>query len=149
MRVTGEASGLEQVVVNLVLNARDACAAGGLVRVKTGSQVVEQAIGELRPGVYGVLTVEDNGEGMSASKMQRIFDPFFTTKASGLGTGLGLSVVYAIVQGSGGHIQVDSDLGRGTTFTVYLPQVPVRPEPAPTAPSTKETAPTGSAPTPA
>lgn len=132
MRVTGEASALEQVVVNLVLNARDACASGGVVRVSTAHCVVEEAVGELEPGSYNVLSVDDTGEGMSVSQVERIFDPFFTTKASGLGTGLGLSVVYAIVQGSGGHIQVDSKPGRGTRFAVYLPEVLVRQESAAT-----------------
>jgi len=119
--VTGERTSLEQVVVNLVLNARDACGEKGSVKLRTGRREVEYPSGGLRRGRYGVITVEDDGEGMSRAQLERIFDPFFTTKASGVGTGLGLSVVYATVTGYRGHIHVDSHPGTGTRFDVYLP----------------------------
>jgi PAS domain S-box-containing protein len=122
--VTGETTSLEQVVVNLVLNARDACGSKGSVVLSTGHRVVRRAAGGLRPGHYGVITVEDDGEGMSRAQLERIFDPFFTTKGSGVGTGLGLSVVYATVTGYRGHIHVDSEPGRGTRFDVFLPLAP-------------------------
>ena len=120
--VSGDATSLQQVFVNLVLNARDACGERGTVRLRTGRKTVLRAEHGLRPGVYGVVSVEDDGEGMHPAQLERIFDPFFTTKASGVGTGLGLSVVYAIVTGLGGHVQVNSEPGRGTCFDVFLPQ---------------------------
>jgi PAS domain S-box-containing protein len=119
--VTGERTSLEQVVVNLVLNARDACGPKGRVRVSTRVQTVESPTGGVATGTYGVVTVEDDGEGMNRTQLERIFDPFFTTKASGVGTGLGLSVVYATVTGYGGHILVDSEPGVGSRFDVFLP----------------------------
>jgi len=120
--VSGDATSLQQVFVNLVLNARDACGERGTVRLRTGRKTVRRAEHGLSPGVYGVVSVEDDGEGMHPAQLERIFDPFFTTKASGVGTGLGLSVVYAIVTGFGGHVQVRSEPGRGTCFEVFLPQ---------------------------
>lgn len=130
--VVGESTSLEQVVVNLVLNARDACGEVGQVSVSTGRRVVSHAVGRVRPGTYGVLTVLDDGEGMTRAQLDRIFDPFFTTKASGVGTGLGLSVVYATVNGYGGHIHVESAPGKGTRFEVLLPvaTAPARTQPA-------------------
>jgi PAS domain S-box-containing protein len=122
--VTGETTSLEQIVVNLVLNARDACGSKGRVVLSTGRREVRRESGGLRPGRYGVITVEDDGEGMSRAQLERIFDPFFTTKGSGVGTGLGLSVVYATVTGYRGHIRVDSEPGRGTRFDVFLPVAP-------------------------
>jgi len=120
--VSGDATSLQQVLVNLVLNARDACGDRGTIRLRTGRKVVERAGDGLRRGVYGVVSVEDDGEGMLPAQLERIFDPFFTTKASGVGTGLGLSVVYAIVTGYGGHVRVHSEPGRGTCFDVFLPE---------------------------
>jgi len=120
--VTGDATALQQVVMNLVLNARDACGNNGTIRLCTGRKLVEQPDNGLRRGVYGVVSVEDDGVGMQPAQLERIFDPFFTTKASGVGTGLGLSVVYAIVTGYGGHIRVNSEPGRGTRFEVFLPE---------------------------
>ena len=119
--IAGDSTSLQQVVVNLVLNARDACGECGTVSLRTGEMVVEKAGDGLQPGTYGVLNVEDDGEGMSQGQLDRIFDPFFTTKPSGVGTGLGLSVVYAIVTSYGGHIRVRSEPGRGTSFDVFLP----------------------------
>jgi CheY-like chemotaxis protein len=115
---------LEQVLVNLVVNARDAMPDGG--RVTVGTEVVELDEVQARragagPGRYGVLTVADTGVGMSPEVQARVFEPFYTTKEPGQGTGLGLSTTYGIVREAGGHIEVISQVGHGTTFRVYLP----------------------------
>lgn len=120
---------LEQVVMNLVVNARDALPRGGRVVVQTGSvTIADGADGGPAPGAYVVLSVQDNGVGMSEPTLARIFEPFFTTKEGGKGTGLGLAVVHGIVTQSGGHLEVSSALDEGTCFRVYLPAVD--PEPA-------------------
>jgi two-component system cell cycle sensor histidine kinase/response regulator CckA len=122
---------LEQVLVNLAANARDAMPEGGRLELAVSSVVVDQAGADrhisLAPGGYVVLTAADSGSGMDAETQRRIFEPFFTTKGEGKGTGLGLSTVYGIVQQSGGCIEVDSEPGRGATFTIYLPQVAAAP----------------------
>ncbi len=122
---------VEQVVINLALNARDAMANGGRLTVTTRNEEVpdlpETRARRLHPGPCVVLIVSDTGHGIASEQLPHIFEPFFTTKAPGEGTGLGLSVVYSIVSQSGGAIDVATDLGRGTTFTVYLPRVEGRP----------------------
>lgn len=111
----------EQIVVNLVVNARDASPDGGSVTVEVSRHLEESPSGSMEPGEYGCLSVCDGGEGMDEATISRIFDPFFTTKPVGRGTGLGLSTVYGIVERAGGHVRVDSEIGVGTTVCIYLP----------------------------
>ncbi|HSC87198.1 MAG TPA: response regulator [Polyangiaceae bacterium] len=122
---------LEQIVLNLAINARDAMPNGGNLTITT-DEVVLSDVEErgLPSGRFVLMSVADTGSGMSAEVQQRIFEPFFTTKPVGMGTGLGLSTVYGIVRKAGGHIAVESELGRGTCFRVYLPL----PESAPSVP---------------
>jgi CheY-like chemotaxis protein len=128
-RVRGNQAQLEQVVMNLVLNARDAMPQGGTLALETRNVEVTDLIGReqlrLTPGPYVVLSVSDTGVGMDAVTQASIFEPFFTTKSPGEGTGLGLATVYAVVQQAGGAIYVYSEPGIGSTFKVYLPRVDV------------------------
>jgi signal transduction histidine kinase/CheY-like chemotaxis protein len=132
-RVRADRSQIEQVIVNLVVNARDAMPRGGRVTIRTLN---------VAPGNYAALKVEDTGEGIAPAVLQRIFEPFFTTKPLGRGTGLGLSTVYGVVKQSGGDIQVHSTPARGTEFTVLLPAVASAADPGETA-TTNGAAPLG------
>jgi CheY-like chemotaxis protein len=117
---------LEQVLVNLVVNSRDAINDGGEILITTCNQELSKdgpRIGRLRPGKYVCLSVADNGRGMSEAVKEKLFEPFFTTKEFGEGTGLGLATVYGSVQQNGGEVQVESCLGQGTSFHIYLPKV--------------------------
>ncbi len=122
---------INQVVMNLVANAIDATPSGGSVTVKTEVADTIEHIDAMKPQGVRII-VADTGEGIPTSIREKIFDPFFTTKPIGQGTGLGLSISYGIVKGHGGKILVDSEAGRGTTFTVWLPLIPQVPSlPAP------------------
>lgn len=123
-KVMADRGQVEQILINLTLNARDAMQSGGLLKIETRNVNIdgEGATSGLLPGDYVVLSTTDTGTGMDAETQARIFEPFFTTKEQGQGTGLGLSVIDGIVKQSGGHLEVTSALGEGSTFTVFLPR---------------------------
>ena len=124
--VSADETALNQIVLNLVVNARDAMPDGGTANIDMGvidmAEPLAPTLGVI-PGTYAGLSVNDTGHGIPADVLRHLFEPFFTTKPSDQGTGLGLSIVYGIVKGLGGGIEVQSDVGHGATFTIYLPLV--------------------------
>nr|WP_284154624.1 ATP-binding protein [Desulfofustis limnaeus] len=129
---------LEQILVNLCINARDAIDNMGQIIIETGNTSVDDistcTINECLPGDYAILRVRDNGCGMDQDTMTNLFEPFFTTKDIGKGTGLGLATVYGIVRQNNGFIKVESEVRQGATFTIYLPRHHVEPESSPNTP---------------
>jgi two-component system cell cycle sensor histidine kinase/response regulator CckA len=130
-----------QVLLNLALNAREAMPQGGRLTVETADVELDEDCarrhGEARPGPHVRLAVTDTGRGLSEEVRAHLFEPFFTTKGVGEGTGLGLSTAYGIVKQAGGHIEVESQAGRGATFRIYLPRAEAEPRPEAPCPASR------------
>ncbi|MBI5142651.1 MAG: response regulator [Nitrospirae bacterium] len=127
LTVLGDCGQLEQVLMNLVTNARDAMPDGGFLRIETGHLIMDDAFVHLhgfgKPGAYALVSISDTGTGMNAVTRDKVFEPFFTTKEPGKGTGLGMSIAYGIITQHNGYINCYSEPGKGTTFRIYLPLV--------------------------
>ena len=135
--VSGDATQLHQMLMNLCINARDAMPQGGALRIEADNEFLTESQPDLHPeavpGRYIKIIVSDTGTGIPPELLDKLFDPFFTTKDAGKGTGLGLTTVTSIVKSHGGFVLVDSELGEGTRFQVYLPALEKREAPAPEA----------------
>ena len=140
-KVKADPAQIQHILINLVVNARDAMPQGGKITIDTAEVVLDEEFAsrhvDILPGDYVMVSVNDTGEGIDAETLAHIFEPFFTTKKAGKGTGLGLSTTYGIVKQSGGHITVASVQGRGTTFRVYLPKLAETSDDSPAAPHAK------------
>jgi two-component system cell cycle sensor histidine kinase/response regulator CckA len=140
--IVGDRGQLEQVILNLAVNAQDAMPGEGTFTLTTGDAVIDSTYAASRPGLspgaYVQLTAGDTGTGMNAETLSKIFDPFFTTKESGKGTGLGLAMVYGITKQHGGYIEVKSEQGGGTEFTILLPASHASAEDADVSPMARE-----------
>jgi signal transduction histidine kinase/DNA-binding response OmpR family regulator len=125
--INADTAKMEQIILNLAVNARDAMGRGGKIFIETSNITIDEEFAETHPGLKVgpsiVMTIRDTGCGMDSETLQHIFEPFFTTKTKEKGTGLGLSIVYGIVTQHGGHIHVESEPGKGTTFKIYIPSI--------------------------